>query len=374
MWFLTIVWKNLLRRRVRTLLTISGLGIAVAAVVALVGIAAGFERSYIDLFNSRQVDLVVQRASTGSNLNRLLDYSVRDKIRALPGVKEVLAGQMDVVAFPERDLLAVIAIGWELDSRLFKRLEFLEGHPLQPGAERQVLLGKTLADNLQKHAGDTITLYDEPMRIVGVFDIPSVFERGSIIMPLPQLQQLMQTHQVTAFSVSVENPLQPGAIDAVRREIEALDPMLLASPVDDFVQNINEIRLARTLAWVVSAIALVIGTIGMLNTMVMSVAERVRELGVLRAIGWPRRRVMSMIVCEALLLGAGGAVVGTLAAVALTHFLSGFPATSGVIQDHIAPAVMVEGLFVALLVGATGGAYPAFWGASLPPAEAMRRK
>jgi putative ABC transport system permease protein len=237
-----------------------------------------------------------------------------------------------------------------------------------------VLLGETLAKNLEKHAGDTITLYDEPIRVAGLFKSPSLFERGSIIMPLPQLQELMQTHQVTALSVTVENRLQPGAIDAVRREIETLDATLLASPVDEFVKNINEIRMARALAWVISAIALVIGAIGMLNTMVMSVAERVRELGVLRAIGWPRRRVMSLIVCEALLLGAGGAIIGVLAAMALTYFLSGFPATSGVIQGRIAVPVMVEGLFVALLVGATGGAYPAFWGASLPPAEAMRRK
>jgi putative ABC transport system permease protein len=112
----------------------------------------------------------------------------------------------------------------------------------------------------------------------------------------------------------------------------------------------------------------------MLNTMVMSVAERVREIGTLRAIGWPKRRVMSIIFCESILLSSGGAALGTIAAIGLTKFLSGFHITSGLIQGQIAPVVMVQGVLVAILVGVSGAAYPAFWGASQPPTEAMRRK
>ena len=84
MHFTTIAWRNLLRRPLRTLLTIVGLSIAVAAIVALVGIADGFERSYVDLFHDRQVDVIVQRAGTGSNLNRLLEYDLGDRLRRFP--------------------------------------------------------------------------------------------------------------------------------------------------------------------------------------------------------------------------------------------------------------------------------------------------
>jgi putative ABC transport system permease protein len=140
------------------------------------------------------------------------------------------------------------------------------------------------------------------------------------------------------------------------------------------VNNIQQIKLARGVAWAISAIAVVIGAIGMLNTMVMSVAERVREIGTLRAIGWTKHRVMSIIFCESILLSVGGAALGTVAAVGLTKFLSSLPVTSGVIQGRIAPFVMVQGVFVAILVGASGAAFPAFWGASQAPAEAMRKK
>jgi putative ABC transport system permease protein len=87
--FTTIAWRNLLRRPTRTLLTVAGLGVAVAAVVALVGIADGFERSFLDLYHDRQVELIVQRASNSSDLNRQIDPSFRGRIREIPGVKEV---------------------------------------------------------------------------------------------------------------------------------------------------------------------------------------------------------------------------------------------------------------------------------------------
>jgi putative ABC transport system permease protein len=193
-------------------------------------------------------------------------------------------------------------------------------------------------------------------------------------MPIDELQRLMNTRLVTAFSISVDHPDEPAEIAAVERRIHEMDSTLMPLAVTDFVDNIQLIRLARSVAWAVSAIALVIGAIGMLNTMVMSVAERVREIGTLRAIGWTRRRVMSIILCESILLSIAGAALGTIAAVVLTKYLSGFRLTSGVIQGQIAPIVMLQGVLVAILVGISGAAYPAFWGASQPPTEAMRRK
>ena len=91
--FTTIAWKNLRRRPTRTVLTIVGLSVAVAAVVALVGIADGFERSYIDLFKKRGVELIVQRANPGNdNLDRMLDPSIKAKLEKLHGVREVFPG------------------------------------------------------------------------------------------------------------------------------------------------------------------------------------------------------------------------------------------------------------------------------------------
>jgi putative ABC transport system permease protein len=372
--FTTIAWRNLLRRPTRTVLTVAGLGVAVAAVVALVGIADGFERSFVDLYHDRQVDLIVQRASNSSNLNRQIDPIRRGRILEISGVKEVFPGLMDVISLEDYDLSAVIVVGWEPGSRLMNRLEIVAGQSLSLGDQKEAIIGKTLAANTGLKVGDKLSMYGERVEVKGIYDGHNVFENGGLFVPLDDLQRMMDTKLVTVFSISLEHPDDPAELAAVERRVEEMDPSLLAQPAADFVNSIQQIKLARGVAWAVSAIAVVIGAIGMLNTMVMSVAERVREIGTLRAIGWTKHRVMSIIFCESILLSVGGAALGTGAAIGLTKFLSGLPVTSGLIQGRIAPFVMVQGVFVAILVGVSGAAFPAIWGASQAPAEAMRRK
>ena len=103
------------------------------------------------------------------------------------------------------------------------------------------------------------------------------------------------------------------------------------------------IKLSRTMAWSVSAIALSIAAIGMLNTMIMSVFERIHDIGTLRALGWRKLQVVRMILVEALLLSLSGGIIGTVAALLMARFLSRFPSVAGFVAGDIAPAVIFEG-------------------------------
>lgn len=371
---LTVAWRNLARRRLRTALTLTGLAIMTAAVTALLGVADGFARTWVDLYNNRQLDIIVQRSGGGDAINRMLNYDLRERLMALPGVHEVLASQLDLVSLPEFDMPTVMAIGWEPDTRLLRRLHFTAGRSLKPGDGRVAIIGETLAANTHLKPHDSLQLYGERVEIIGVFQGPNTFENGAAILPLAALQELMDTKMVTAFTLSVDHPEQPGAINAVVQEIKKLDPALMPLPVVEFVGSIRELALARSVAWAISTIALAIGVIGMLNTMVMSVAERISEIGALRAIGWKKWRVVTVILYESLLLSLFGGAAGVLAAFALTGLLSRLPVTSGVIQGGIAPGIVTEGLLVAIVVGLGGGLYPAWWAARLAPIKAMRRR
>jgi putative ABC transport system permease protein len=112
----------------------------------------------------------------------------------------------------------------------------------------------------------------------------------------------------------------------------------------------------------------------MLNTMVMSVFERTREIGILRAIGWRPSRVVRMILMESMLLSLGGAIVGTAGGIGLTLLLSRMPFVNGAIQNSVSPVIIAKGFIIALLVGLIGAAYPAFRGARLLPTEAIRHE
>ena len=293
MHFFSLLLKNLLRRPLRSILTMAGLAVAVATMVALVGVATGFERSFLQYYTQRGVDFVVQRSGPGTEpLNDGLPQQLGEQIAKVPGVKQVDARLVDIISFEKYNIIGVLINGWLVDSPLFDRLTVREGRRLIPSESRAVFMGRVLAAHLDKHVGDEIEIYAEPFKIVGIYESPTVFENGGVVVPLAELQRVMhRPNEVTGFSVVAEHGASDAELEAVQRRIEQVQPNLRVTRVADFVHNFTQIRICRATAWATSAIALVIGVIGMLNTMIMSVFERIHEIGLLRAIGWRNTRI-----------------------------------------------------------------------------------
>ena len=149
---------------------------------------------------------------------------------------------------------------------------------------------------------------------------------------------------------------------------------LSAMPAKDFVKSSFQIKIAHAMAWITSAIAIIVGSIGVFNTMIMSVVERVREISILRAIGWKKSRVVRMILGEALILSLVGAALGIVGAVLLVHWLTNLPAVAGFIAGTIADVVLAQGGAVGLGRRLLGGAYPAWRATQLLPSEGLRHE
>ncbi len=380
--FSTFVVKNIVRRRVRSSLTIIGVAVAVGAVVALVGIAFGFEQSFLKIYEKKNVDLIVQKAGEKQKLLSALPESLGDRIAALPGlkpgekaVKTVYAGLLDHIQMDELEPVGLLIQGVPPNSPLFNNWKVIAGRKLQPGDTNQVILGKSLAATLNKKPGDKLILLDDQeFQVVGVLEAGTTYEDGMMIMALAGLQKFMgRKGLVTGFSIALEDR-SPEAIERVAKSIAGLAKNLDVKTTQQLVDSTNEIRFIHAMAWVTSTVALFIGAIGMLNTMIMSVFERTKEIGVLRAIGWGRWRVVKMILMESILLSLLGGAVGTLAAMLLTNVLSRFPVAAGFIEGSLAPSVILEGFLIALGVGLLGAAYPAYRGAQLLPTEALRHE
>ena len=120
MHFLTIVFKNTIRRPLRSALTVIAIAVAVGTVDALVGVAAGFERTFLSLYKGVGVDLVIVRAGAKQRFNSTIEESLGEKIRQVPGVADVIPGLADVVSFQEAGLLGVVwCKGWSPKRRSF---------------------------------------------------------------------------------------------------------------------------------------------------------------------------------------------------------------------------------------------------------------
>ena len=382
MYFLSFIAKNLSRRPARTALTVLGLSVAVGSMVALLGISHNVIRSVSESFDKRGVDLVVTAAGKPNQLNSDFGEGLVEQTLRIPNVVAVAPASVDYldITRDSGNSIPVMVQGWKPDNYAFDQITILSGRALRADDAGKVMLGVTLADDtLGKKVGDAVTILDKQYEIVGVFRSFVVFENGGVIMPLGEAQKL-SGKRITGFTVRVAKADlgSTAEVDAVKQAIgqlrDADDPTvrLSAQTSQEYSTTAPHLKILRAMAWMVSGVALLIGVIGMLNTMVMSVLERTQEIGILRAVGWPRGRVVKMVLGEAVLLGVAAAAVGTAGAVAVTYALSLSPKVNGFIEGGIAPVVVAQGLAVTVLLGLVGGAYPAVRAARLLPTEAIR--
>jgi len=373
MWFITFIFANLIGRPARTLLTLTGIAIAVAAVVALLGVVRGFEKSLLDLYQGRGIDIMVQQAGRLQMTSSVLPESLGDRIAAVDGVAAVHPALFEVLSLIQDDMVGVVVQGWAPDSESIRRLNWVDGGPFTQPDARQVMVGTRLAAALNVKVGDKTDLLDgEAFEVVGIFESNNVFDSGAMFAPLQSLQDLMlRDDEVTLFAVVAKDQKLDALRDLASR-IQSAAPKIEASVADDVAQRSSEIRVARSFAWLTSAIALMIGSVGMLNTMMMAVFERTREIAMLRALGWKRRRVIAMILGESTLISLVAAMIGIVLAIVVVQVLSQMPAAGRLVAGDISISVMLQGLLLALVLGILGGIYPAWSAARLAPVEGLR--
>ena len=369
--FTGFVWKNLGRRRLRTLLTLCGIGMAIGAFVVLVGFSSAFEHEWLHIYSSSGIDIAVIQQTF---LNTSVDESAVAKLKALPIVEQATPMIYNVMDLsPEVNALA---FGWKADSFEFQSLQLLSGRPFRDG-QPEVMLGDLLAGNLKKNPGDTLEIQGSPFTVVAIFKGGSALETGAVILPLDQLQQLSSLQgKVSTIHVRLR-PAPVGEAPEVylkraQAQIEAALPGLRAVPSAERAGNNQFVRLAHASAWGTSSIALLIGILGIANTMAMSVFERTREIGILRALGWKRRQVMILIQLEASVLGLGGGFIGIAFGWCALHLLAALPQTASIVSASIPLPLLSEALGIAVLAGLIAGALPAWRGAQLSPVEALR--
>lgn len=344
---------------------------AIGAFVALVGFSRAFEHEWQRLYSSSGTDIAVVEQSF---LNTSVDESAEVKLRALPVVARAEPMIFNMMSLtPEVNALV---FGWQDDSYEFDSLTFTAGTRFRNG-KPEVILGDLLAKNLNKKAGDTLEIQGSTFTVAGIFHGGTALEAGAVIMPLDQLQQVMSlAGKVSGFHVRLR-PAPPGeAQDAylkrAQAQIEAALPGLQAQLALERASNNQIVQLAQAVAWGTSSIALIVGILGIANTMAMSVFERTREIGILRALGWKRWRVLLLIEIEAATLGLAGGILGIGVGMCALYLLSAIPQTASIVSSSIPWVHLLEALGIAVLAGVAAGAIPAWRGAHLSPVEALR--
>ena len=357
--------QGLWQRRTRTLLTVGAISLTVGAILALEAYVAGFMDSFVGMMNDVKAEIMIRQANVGDTGLSTIDERVEKQIAALPEVEATAGLMFTAVILPDAGAFFVVQ-GYRPGEFGMRRFNIVDGKPIS--GNHQIIIGKTMAEAMQKEVGDTLELSGIRYRIVGLYETGIGWEESGGVLTLRDAQVLMgKPRKLTLLGVKLRNPKQA---QVVVEKINSSFPEVHASLVGDFANQMPDIERMNGMINGITFMAVLVGGLGVLNTMLMSVFERTREVGVLRALGWRRRVVMGLFVREAVLLGLLGGAGGLVIAFGSLAVLD--PLTSGFVNVVWQTEPVLRSLLSALLLGVLGGLYPAWRATRLKPVEALR--
>jgi len=365
--------KNLLRRKIRTLLTIFGISIGVAAIIALGAMADGMEAGYTSILTGSKADLIISQPNAFDPSYSAIDESIVAELDSMPEVSEI-SGMIQGFTNAEGEPF-IFLFGYPKDSFVLGRYKILEGEGLgsrQSLATRgkPLILGKAAAEVMEKKVGDSIRLVGSVFRVTGIYETGDSFEDSGILVNIDDAQELLgKSRQVSLVYVRLKDPkLKDRFISRFEKQHKDLE----ISGAAAFAENQQMANYLKAFVWVIGGLAIILGGVGMMNAQLMSVMERTREIGTLRALGWSNFRVLWMILLESLFVCFLGGLLGTLIGYFLLTTLSNSTVFFGVTSSALSSGILLQAFIVVLVLGLVGGLYPAWRAGRMLPVEALR--
>jgi putative ABC transport system permease protein len=366
---LAIILTNLRRRLTRTLLTAAGIAVGVATIVALLSFTQGLSESAAGFVHLGGSELGVFQAGVSEPTTSLLPESTVGRLRALPQVADATPLLLIVEGVGRAP--AAVVFGAEPDGFFSRQLVIVAGRrPNESEPTRPALIGDRLAGQLKLRPGDVLAVRGRAYTVVGVYHSGILFEDAGAILGLHDAQALMQrAGEATDVIVS----LTPGTrADAAAKQIERALPgtQTITTAQQAVRAGANGTLIAKAIL-VIVAIAIIVGVIGVANTMAMAIAERRAELGLLSTVGWSPLRVAGLILGEgvavSVLGAAGGLLLGVIGGDLLVRALG--------VSSYVSPSVTAwglgRGLLVGVAIGVLGGIYPAWRVTRMTPLKAL---
>ena len=381
--FLSLVVKNPFRNKTRSSLAIVGIAIGIMVIVALGMITGGLENSTQSTLKAGAAEITVSQAgSTGIESSGSINQTYATDLLSLSGVKStagILRASNTTTATTSSNSTqggfggGLSITGIDSDKLSLMGVDSINGTAFTNDSTNQVMIGKTEAQSLNKTIGDSINLYGQNFTITGTFETGNFMTDNGIMMPLSTLQNLTNNqNKVSDVLVKVTDNAN---VTTVSNTITNTYPnQLTTSTAADSANRINQgLGFISTASWAISLLAIFIGAVGVINTMVMTVYERTREIGVLKAVGWKDSRILGMILGESIVLTLIAFVVGTvIAVVGVEVLLTLVPSVGNAITPSFSIYIFLRAFGIALIVGVIGGLYPAYRASRLSPTEALR--
>jgi len=396
---LRIAIKALNRNKMRTMLTMLGMIIGVGAVITMVALGKGAQSTIEAQVKAAGTNLISVRAGNftqggvrqGSGMSTTLTVEDAEALRTVPGVQYVAAGvdtRVQLIAGNQNWSSSIQ--GTDVELPLIRNWPMKYGAFFSPldvsGAQKVAVLGQTVADNLfgpdTDPTGQIIRVKNQPFKVLGVLAPKGSTGFGpdqddAVYAPYTTVQKKLQgIRHIQSITISAETPETAGVSELIRGTLRGRHQLMGQDPDDFMVRTQEEMASVRTettktmttLLAAIAGVSLLVGGIGIMNIMLVSVTERTREIGLRMAIGARGKDVLLQFLVEAIVLSLFGGLLG----IGMGYGLSAAAERFLSWPTSIPPNAIAMAFGFAAGTGVFFGFYPAKKAAGLDPIEALR--
>jgi putative ABC transport system permease protein len=388
---ISIAYKNLKRKKIRSVLTIGGIAIAVAVLVSLVGFDKGYQQSLTSNIDKMGYQLLITakgcpyEAATlmlkGGGGLRYMEQDVYDKIRRDGRIEKITPQLVSTVYDPDRlEGRGGFAMYMGITSSYLELkpwTKFKSGGWFTGQTAEEAIMGYEAAQIEQRLVGDKIFIpnINKILTVIGIFERTGTQDDGVIFLPLKTTQQLFSLpNKLTGVGIKLKDIQKIGDFEEDLYNEPGIQVISMAQVRGTIL---NLISSAKVLANSVAVIAVFIAVIGVINTILMSVFERTKEIGVMKAIGASAMDIFKLIWTETILVCTVGGILGSIFALLgsgiVEHIIKKILpyAPSGRLV-LITSDLLIAAFFGAIALGIISGIYPAWRASSMRPVEAIR--
>jgi len=368
--------RSIGRRKLRAALTIMGIVIGVSTIVSLMTIGEGM-RYQVETTLSDILGAGVTISSSDASVT-VPEY-VGEYVSQVPGVNNSVPVIMTLMDVGGRHTM-VVGIDLHQAVSLYK-ITLSEGKIPEDEEENFVVIAPGTADRLGLSINDTITLSSTTGGVGGTFRVVGILRsvgggqmNVGCFIPLRAAQRLLNKDgYVSMFLVKLDDPGQAEYVESV---LKKMFPGARIAREETILEQIGQIMsVVNGVLFGLGSVSLAVGAIGVMNTITMSVHERTREIGMMKAVGGERWHILLIFLSEAAVIGLVGGCLGCISGLLMVHLVQWVVSALGIgitIPMIVSPQVILTALGLSLAIAVTAGLYPSWRAANIRPVEALR--
>jgi putative ABC transport system permease protein len=370
--FAGLVAHNVGVKKLRLAFASLAVAIGVMTVVTFSIVNHSLRASELAIMQTGRADFTVAQKGVSDLLNSTVDQSALDAMRREPDIAGITGVLLSTTRL-NADNPIFLEIGIKPDETAAFGVTVVAGRVFRAGSASEIMLGYRAAANLHKHVGDRMLLDGSQRLIVGLYSTGQALGDAGAMLALVPFQAAQR--QPGAYTLAFVRVRAGTDLGALRSRLERENPQLVTiRTTSDFGRADRSLALINAADRGSAILAVLVGAVIVMTTMTMTFIERTREFGILAAVGWRGRRVVGMVIAEALCIGLLGAAGGVALSFAATQVVGQLPSLVGILDPVYTASAFWRALYTAAAMSLLGGLYPAWRAARLPPLEALRHE